>query len=190
MFDNTRRLFHETVEDVKRLSLWVNLLTQVVYIAYLIYAVATTARYLPLNIALLALSLAYFIAHLTFTVKGERASRKVQKKVRDVFVISRRLIQLVIVASSLLIIYRDQVSVVTIPVLFSLVSALTFVLNVVIDVITRVVTARYQLFEAAFKDDLEELSETGLGKVVKFGAKLISGKKKKAEDAPDLTETK
>lgn len=188
MFDRTTAFFKQTADDVKRMSTWMNIISQMIYITYLCYAVFTGARYLPLNIVLLALSTIYFVLHIIFCIKGESASKKVKKRVRDGFLASRRLIQLVIVSTSLITIYRDQVNVVTIPVLFSIVSALTFVLNVIIDVLSRLISAKFAELGVLIKADFNDVMDTKIGKLVNFGINLATKKKKKSINDEEKTE--
>lgn len=186
MFSRTQLLLKQTVEDVKRFSYFWNIATQLIYIVYLTYAVASGARFLPFNIALLVLSVFYFVLSVFLQKVMERVSAKNRRRVKDAFMLSRRLLQLVIVGTSLYTIYAEQVEVVTISVLFSMVSALCFVANVVIDFVTRVVTSRFEAFRIAFEEDYEEVRPYvekafeiggGMVNVIKKGASVVSGVK-------------
>lgn len=182
MFDRTTALIHQTVDDIKKISFYVNLVSQIIYIAYLVYAVVWTPKYLPLNIVLLVLSVAFFVLFLLFRYKGDLIPKRVKGRITDAFKIARRAVQLVVIVTSLVAIYNTQPSVVTLQMLFSLASALTFVLNVIIDLIVHVVSARFALFELAIKADVNDFLDTKAGKVVSFFGKKILGKNKDKEE--------
>ena len=84
MFNNTLALFRKTVEDVKRLSRIISTLTLVVHIVYLTYSVATGAKWLPLNVSLLVLAVAYLCVQIAFQKKGNKLDKK-QKRRRGFF---------------------------------------------------------------------------------------------------------
>ena len=182
MFDNTTRLIKKSLEDAKRIARFGNIVAQLVYIAYLVYAVATKAGFFYLNIALLCLTIIYFVVQLVLDGRPQ-TERKIKRRVKSAFKLTRRLIQIAIVGSSLLGLYIDKVSIVTLPVLFSVVSAGTLVINLVLDLFIYMMSLYFESFEKAFNQDREEFLETRLGKVVNFGIKKVAGKKKD-EDSP------
>ena len=69
MFEYSKLVFNQTVEDIKKLSTVLNFIIQSVYISYLIYATVVGTGILGVNIALLAISVAYLVFFSTMTAK-------------------------------------------------------------------------------------------------------------------------
>ncbi len=93
MFDYTKAAFKKILDDFKRLDFLRNVLTQSVYIAYLIYAVCAQSGVLWVNIALLALSVAYFAFYLFIRAREVDASLK--RTVKKSYKWSKRGVKLV-----------------------------------------------------------------------------------------------
>ncbi|MBQ9113610.1 MAG: hypothetical protein IJY05_01665 [Clostridia bacterium] len=83
MFDYTKTAINKIVADFKKFSYRFNIGAQIVYIAYLIYALIANTELWIINTILLALSAIYFIFFLVATAKD--ASKTLKKRVKTVF---------------------------------------------------------------------------------------------------------
>lgn len=92
MFDYTRAAFRKIVDDFKKIDFIRCVLTQSIYIAYLIYAICIGSGLLAVNIALLTLAVAYFLFFLYMKRYG--VQKLVKKTVKKVYKWSKRLIKL------------------------------------------------------------------------------------------------
>ena len=81
MLDYTKAAILKIQEDLRKLLYWANLIMQLVYIVYLVYAVATRAGVMLANIVLLAISVLY-LGFFIFISIG--AMNKLKKKTRKV----------------------------------------------------------------------------------------------------------
>ena len=70
MLDYTIVATKKTVDDIKRFTLVFSILTQILYIAYLAYALISNVGFTWLNIPLLAVSVAYFVFYLVIRGKN------------------------------------------------------------------------------------------------------------------------
>jgi len=92
MFDHTKAAFKKTVNDFKKIDLIRNIATQLIYIAYLIYAICIQSGYLIANIVLLTLAIAYFIFFLYMKTRGVK--RNVKRTVKNVYKWSKQFVKL------------------------------------------------------------------------------------------------
>ena len=93
MFDYTKAAVKKIVDDFKRIDLIRCLLTQLLYIAYLIYVICIQSGTPILNIALLTLASAYFLFFLY--VKMRSVKKELRKLVKKIYKWCKRLIKLV-----------------------------------------------------------------------------------------------
>ena len=92
MFDYTKAAFKKIIDDFKKIDFIRSILTQGIYIAYLIYVVCIQSGVLAVNIALLTLACAYFGFFLYMKTRGVK--KQVKKVVQKVYKWSKRLIKL------------------------------------------------------------------------------------------------
>lgn len=92
MFDYTRAAFRKIVDDFKKIDFIRCVLTQGVYIAYLIYTLCIQSGHLAVNIALLTLATAYFLFFLYMKIYG--VQKQVKTMVKQAYKWSKRLVKL------------------------------------------------------------------------------------------------
>ena len=85
MLDYTIVATKKTVEDIKRFTLVFSILTQVLYIGYLVYALVLNLGFSWLNIPLLAVSVAYFVFYLVIRGKNGKKIKEAGKNIRHSF---------------------------------------------------------------------------------------------------------
>ena len=83
MLSNTRAAIGKIIDDIKAFSYYFNIVMQVMYFAYLLYAIGTERGILWLNIALSGLSVLYFVFYVATYNKKEQAVQKVKKSARN-----------------------------------------------------------------------------------------------------------
>ena len=82
MFDYTRVALGHTIRDFKRLAFWFNISTQLLYIAYLVYAIVVKAGFFALNVVLLGITAVYSVFYLVTHDKTEiKDERKITAKI-------------------------------------------------------------------------------------------------------------
>lgn len=92
MFDYTRAAFRKIVDDFKKIDFIRCVLTQGVYIAYLIYTLCIHSGRLAVNIALLTLATAYFLFFLYMKIYG--VQKQIKATVKQAYKWSKRLVKL------------------------------------------------------------------------------------------------
>ena len=83
MLNNTRSAIGKMIDDIKAFSYYFNIVMQVMYFAYLLYAIGTDRGILWLNIALAGLSILYFVFYVATYNKKDDTAKQVKKSVRN-----------------------------------------------------------------------------------------------------------
>lgn len=83
LLTNTRYAIGKIIDDIKAFSYYFNLAMQVMYFAYLLYAIGTDRGILWLNIALAGLSIIYFVFYVATYNKKADTVRQVKKGARN-----------------------------------------------------------------------------------------------------------
>ena len=91
-FYRTRAAFAKILNDFKKIRNSITVGVHILSIAYLIYAVATQTGFFAVNIALLALTSAYFIFFVIMELRA--ATKTLKKRVKRFYALCKRLIKL------------------------------------------------------------------------------------------------
>lgn len=160
MFDCTQAAVRQTLDDLKKLFYYVGLAMQIVYIAYLVYAIVAGSGILVVNILLCALCVAYFVFWLIVTKVGKDPDAKhcahLKKGGREAFKWSKRAIRLVTIGSSLYEIFSVETAA-PLNVLFAAFMIIGWVLEFVFDLIVKIVNARFQYIMEGVEVDVDDL---------------------------------
>lgn len=157
MFDYTRMIISQTVTDVKRVFYGYQILAQLVYIAYLIYALIAGTGIWYANAALLLLACSYFIFFLSTTDYGRTPDGKVLKrKVKTGYVWSKRFIRLFTISAAIYDIATTD-STNTISTLLTALMIVSWMLEVLLEVILRIIESRFDLIKEAIEADVDTL---------------------------------
>ena len=81
MFDYTKAALTKIVDDFKNLGFLLGVSSQFFYIAYLIYSLIANTGILAINIALLVISVGYFIFYIATNGKIDKSYRSAKRKV-------------------------------------------------------------------------------------------------------------
>ncbi len=157
MFDYTRMIIEQTVTDVKRVLYGFQVGSQLIYISYLIYALITGTGIWYANATLLALACLYFIFFLSTTDYGKTPDGKVLKrKIKTGYVWSKRLIRLFTIGVAVYdIATADSTN--SISTLLTALMIVSWALEVLLDLILRIIEARFELVKEAVEADVETL---------------------------------
>ena len=157
MFDYTRMIIGQTVTDVKRVFYGYQVLAQLIYIAYLIYALIAGAGIWYANAALLLLSCGYFIFFLSTTDYGKTPDGKaLKRKVRTGYVWSKRFIRLFTIGMAVYdIVTADSSN--SISTLLTALMIVSWMLEILLELIIRIIEVRFNLIKEAIEADVDEL---------------------------------
>ena len=159
MLDYTKTAVKKTVEDFKKLDYIRNICTQAVYIAYLAYAWITGAGILWANIVLLALSTAYFIFFLIATAGLPNGAKRLKKRVRDVFLVCKKTVQLYTLGVMIYGIYATTTHITPISVILSAFMIVGWVLQIIFEVVFRFFLAKANLIIAGMEADYDQMTK-------------------------------
>ena len=94
MLDYTKAAILKIQEDLRKLLSWANLIMQLTYIGYLIYAICTGAGVYIANLILLALSLLYFAFFVFMSIGGQdKLKKKTKKIIKLIYTRSKQIIK-------------------------------------------------------------------------------------------------
>ena len=172
MFDYTILTLRNTLNDIKRVYYVSTFATQILYIIYLIYAIIANTGILFTNICMLVLSVGYFIFFiLSLAVDGVKKNKRVKKQVKGYYKLIKHAIQLVVIAVSVYNLSQVSTESVTIPMLLCAVMIFSFIIQVLLEVMVAILTARFNLLKEALAADFEFITKP-LGTAGDFIKKL------------------
>ena len=160
MLDYTKAAILKIQDDLRKLLAWANLIMQITYIGYLIYAICTHAGIYIANIVLLALSAAYFIFYAFISAGGtNKCSKKTQKTVKLIFKRSKQVIKFFTLGVMLYGIYATSQQVTPVSVLFSAFMIVAWLVPFVLEFLIKYFSFRAQLFIEALSADIEPVAK-------------------------------
>lgn len=158
MLDYTQAAFKKTLEDLKRIFYVLNVVVQCVYIAYLIYTLIAGTGILAINIALLALSVAYLGFFLVTTSFGKTPEGKAYRKIgKRVYKWSKRVLKLFTIGVTVYGICNAVKQVSPLSVILTAMMIVGFLLQIVFEAFISVVTKRAKMFLEGFEADINAL---------------------------------
>lgn len=175
MLDYTKAAILKIQEDLRKLLYWANLIMQLVYIVYLVYAVATRAGVMLANIVLLAISVLYLGFFIFISIGAmNKLKKKTRKVVGLVYKRSKQTIKFFTLGVMLYSIYATANQVTPISVIFSAFMIVSWLVPIVLEFLYKYFTARAQLFMEGLTADFEFITKPA--KSVGNFFKKMSGK--------------
>ncbi len=153
MFDYTKVAIGKTINDFKKTSYVVTLIMQVFYIAYLIYASFAGVGFLAINISLAVVSLAYLIFYLTTYDKKQKKLKFFTARAYKWFKLT---INAFTLAVSLYGIYTAAKNVNPISIILATLMIITWILQLVMEIIVIIFENKKQFILEAFEADVEK----------------------------------
>ena len=159
MLDYTKVAFAKVVEDFRTLRFVGTLLSQFLYIGYLVYAIIVGAGFLSVNIVLLSVSIAYVVFYV-FVVGRKGYGLKSKKKIiRRIFVWLKLLFKAFTLGVTVYGIYAMTTHVTPISIILATLSIIFWVLQVIIEILSVLVESRASLMFEAIKADYEHIKK-------------------------------
>ena len=158
MFEYTKLVFNQTVNDIKRISIVTDYAMQIVYIAYLIYAICVSDIMLGVNIALLVISFSYLVFSVIMRVKElKKTDRNIKKKVKQAYKVSKYIVQVPILVTAIITLTNLEDDKVTFSLLFTIMMIVCYVASILMALTTNVLESRAKRFTVAIEADLEPI---------------------------------
>ncbi len=185
MFDYTRAAGRKIKQDIDSIALGLNITTQIFSIVYLIYLLICGSGLFAVKLILLLIASGYFAFFCIATAYSMK--KQLKRKVALTFQWSRRAIKLVNLG---IIIYgfanAEHTSFSLLLIAFSI---LSWALDLVIGVISFILTSWLQLFFTGIETDMEEFKKTVTAPFAATGNffKRMAGKEIVEEEKPEPT---
>lgn len=157
MLDYTKAAIKKTKEDFARIDLIRNVVTQVVYIAYLVYATWTGMGVFWANVTLLSLACAYFGFFLFVTLFTER--KKIPKPVKKIFTRCKQAVQLFTIGVMVYGVWATTTHVTPLSVIFSALMIVGWVLQILFEILFTFFINKAYFIYAGMEADAEALTK-------------------------------
>ena len=158
MLEYTKAALKKTVDDFRRLDYIRNVVTQVLYVAYLAYAIFAPAGKLWANVPLFVLSLGYLIVFLVSTTSNATQTQKRVKQIcKAVYNRCKQIIKLLTLVVMVYGIYATTTHVTPISVVLSALMIVGWVLQVVFEVILKYFLNRAHFILEGMEADYENM---------------------------------
>jgi hypothetical protein len=182
MLEYTKTVLNQTIDDIKKLGTVINFSTQSIYIAYLIYAISAPVGILYVNTPLLVVSLAYLVFSIVMERKKQKKTDgKIKSKVKDAYKIAKSVILLPVLINAIITLITLKNDNVTFSLLFTILMIFSYVMTILITVITKIVEHRFAMFMVAIKADFEPIANA-YNNIRKFkGERVAEPEEDKAE---------
>lgn len=173
MLDYTKAALKQITEDFKKVDLVRNVLTQILYIFYLGYAIFIKSGNFTVNLILFVLSVGYF-AFFIWATGQEQTHRKMQKVVFTIYVRCKQLIKLFTLGVMLYGVWIATEQVTPLGVILSALMIVGWVLQIVFEILIKFFSKRANLLIEGLEADYENMTKPAR-KVGNF-FKKVSGK--------------
>lgn len=178
MLDYTKAAIKKTVDDFKRLDYLRNVATQILYLAYLVYALCAGAGFVWANITLLAISATYFVFFLVVTggsPQGAQGRKEPLKRtVSLIFTRCKQVVKLVTLVIMIYGIYAATKHLTAPAVVFAAFLIVGWLLQIVFEVVFKFFINRAQFILEGIEADYEQLTKPA--KTVGNFFKKLAGK--------------
>ncbi len=155
MLKYTRGVIGDTIDAIKRLARGIEITVQIVYIAYLIVAIALGTGILYANIALLVVSVLYFIYDLASTREFyTKVQKKHRENVKTTVKITKRLTHIVIITVAIIELSTAP-KLDAISLIMTFLMIIGFVISLIFDIAISMVDDRKELIVNAVALDLK-----------------------------------
>ncbi len=157
MLDYTKEALKKTKEDLAKLDFFRNLITQAVYIAYLVYATWTDIGVFWANVTLLSLACAYlgfFLFIALFTVR-----KKVPKPAKIIFTRCKQAVRLFTIGVMLYGVWNTTTHITPLSVIFSALMIVGWVLQILFEILFAFFLNKAYFIYAGMEADAEKLTK-------------------------------
>ena len=161
MLDYTKAAIKQTIDDFKKVDYWRNVITQVLYLAYLVYAIVFSAmagtRLLWVNAALFVLSSTYFAFFLYVTTLTP--AQKLHPTVRSTYKHCKRIIKLYTLGVMLYGLCLTTTHITPLAVVLTAFMIVGWVLEILFDVVLQFFINRAHFILEGMEADYENITK-------------------------------
>jgi hypothetical protein len=158
MFIYTRATLDKIVSDLKRSVDISNIVGQLVYVLYLIYAIFAPVGFVYLNAFLLIASLVYFVIYIVYYKKNDKLSKDVKATARHTFKWIKLSSKALTLAITLYGVYSMTNHLTAFSIILTTLTIIVWILNLSIELITIAVEHYTAMLKEALAADVGELA--------------------------------
>lgn len=158
MLDYTKAALKQIVEDFKKVDLVRNVLTQILYLVYLMYAIFAKSGIFAVNLTLFVISVAYFAFFLYMTGQ-ENANKKVTKLAATLFKRCKQVIKLFTLGVMLYGVWIAAENVTPLSMILSSLMIVGWVLQILFEIIIKFFAKRANLIIEGLEADYEGMTK-------------------------------
>lgn len=158
MLDYTKAAIKQIAQDFKKVDLVRNVLTQLLYIFYLGYAIFARSGIFTVNLILFVLSVGYF-AFFIWATGQENANKKMQKVVELIYKRCKQLIKLFTLGVMLYGVWIAAENVTPLGMILSALMIVGWVLQIVFEIIIKFFSKRINLLIEGLEADYEGMTK-------------------------------
>ena len=181
MFKYTRAVLNETVSDLRFIWFLFCVATQIIYLAYLTYAVIAKVGLIYLNIPLLIISAIYLVVFLILHKKKDKKSKKARQISAHVKTIIKLAINAVALAVAIYGIYIASTNADGISIMFTTLMLIFWCAQVILEIIVAFFERKADQISWALTKDVEPI--TNAIDKIKNVVRWVSGKETVEKDA-------
>ncbi|MBQ7368302.1 MAG: hypothetical protein IJW60_01170 [Clostridia bacterium] len=160
MFDYTMTALQKIKNDFLKIIFACNVFIQVLYVAYLIVALCVGAGNAVVNGILLGLSSLYLGFYLVMNFRESRGAKQTKKIVELIYKWSKRLIKVYTLAAAIYAIILTEGNANHFTVLITAFMLVGFVLQILLEIVYRLVVSRLTLLIEGIKADVAPVTKT------------------------------
>ena len=158
MLDYTKAAIKQIAQDFKKVDLVRNVLTQLLYIFYLGYAIFARSGIFTVNLILFVLSVGYF-AFFIWATGQENSNKKMQKVVKLVYTRCKQLVKLFTLGVMLYGVWIAAENVTPLGMILSALMIVGWVLQIVFEIIIKFFSKRINLLIEGLEADYEGMTK-------------------------------
>lgn len=165
----TRAYFNKLIHDFNLAAYCFNVISPLIYIAYLLYAIFLPVGFMWANISLLCLTVLYLVFYLVTYDLKEKKLKNAKKRVKHIFRGLKLSVSGMTLGITIYGIYVATTHTSVLSVVLSCFMALFWVIQLAVELISYVIEYQAELFLAAIERDKDELIRpiTSVGNFVK-----------------------
>lgn len=159
MFIYSRAVLFKISEDIKKFAFIFSLLTQIIYIGYLVYALIAGSGIFYANIILLVLSYTYSVFIVINRIKQSKKPEDSEKNVKKIYRRAKICINALTLGATLYGIFIATSSPDTASVIFASFTTITWLLSVLLEIVVVIFEKYSELVAAAIEKDLYQFKK-------------------------------
>lgn len=159
MFDYTKTAVEKIKSDFQKIIFVCSVLVQALYVAYLIAALFSGAGNAIVNGILLGICSAYLAFYLVMYFRENKGAKKTKKIVDTIYRRSKQLIKLYTLAASIYAIWLTGSNANHFTILITAFMLVSFVLQILLEVMYHLVVSRLTLLVEGIKADVEPITK-------------------------------